>query len=81
MKHHTKQYSLLARKSNPVSQKHSEYRQRLDQLLESPLTGWDRIFIRDLDRQWKVCNRDGKEFKLSAKQSVNLQRIEKGGDR
>jgi hypothetical protein len=77
MKHHTKQYSLLARKSNPVSQKHSEYRQRLDQLLESPLTGWDRIFIRDLDRQWKVCNRDGKEFKLSAKQSVNLQRIEK----
>jgi hypothetical protein len=77
MKHHTKQYSLLARKSNPVSQKHSEYRQRLDQLLESPLTGWDRIFIRDLDRQWKVCNRDGKEFKLSAKQSANLQRIEK----
>jgi hypothetical protein len=58
-----------------------QYRQRLDQLLESPLTGWDRIFIRDLDRQWKVCNRDGKEFKLSAKQSVNLQRIEKGGDR
>jgi hypothetical protein len=59
------------------SQKHFECRQRLDQLLKSPLTGWDRIFIRDLDRQWKICNRDGKEFKLSAKQSVNLQRIEK----
>ncbi|KMW70814.1 hypothetical protein WN50_32430 [Limnoraphis robusta CS-951] len=70
-------YNSKSFQSKDLSDKHCQYRQRLDQLLASPLTGWDRIFIRDLDRQWKICNRDGKVFKLSAKQSVNLQRIEK----
>ncbi|EAW36918.1 hypothetical protein L8106_20927 [Lyngbya sp. PCC 8106] len=73
-------HKIKTLQSKDFSKNLCQYRQRLDQLLKAPLKGWDRIFIRDLDRQWKICNRDGKEFKLSTKQSVNLQRIEKGGD-
>ena len=36
-------------KSKVFSENHCQYRQRLDQLLASPLTGWDRIFVRDLE--------------------------------
>ena len=39
------------------------------------------LLDRDLDRQWKICNSDGKILKLSPKQIAHLIRIEQGGDR
>ena len=74
-------YMSPQRLSKDFSREHLEYRQRLDRLLELTLPGWDSVFVRDLDRRWKVCQRDGKNFKLSAKQSKILSRIERGGDR
>lgn len=55
---------------------HQEYRERIDRLLSKPLRGWSGTFIRDLEKQWRVCDRDGKKFKLSPRQENHLARIE-----
>ena len=61
-------------------EKHLRYRRRIDQLFSRPLRSWDGIFIRDLDKRWRIADRDGKTLKLSPKQEAILSRIE-GGDR
>ncbi|MFY7803761.1 MAG: hypothetical protein ACOVQ7_10060 [Limnoraphis robusta] len=66
--------------SQKTLDRHQDYRQRLDRLLKLPLKGWSGTFIRDLDKQWRIANRDGKTLKLSPKQADHLARIE-GGDR